>query len=333
MAANRSPVVPAAKDYLDLLNADSAALFESGNMRVKSERPLFERWQALHEKIQDRVKRNEDVPLVCVFELEELQIRLLPDHRVMSKAWSVRQSYRSIVSDDLRQKYDETKPPSVEDWSPHNIARVRSDMEDLVSGLHWWYVNAFRKECSLRTLKYELLRVTLLGLAVCICVTACLPYDSDPTDFMVVMAPVEVMLYVLYAGFLGAVASTVRRIQPVAEEPIASSDPLIKSSALDQGHVGVYLSIVLGAVFALVLYLILGTGLDKTLGPFAPALRYTSNAAQCSECAIYCYFLGLLPVGPGDFAKLLVWSFIAGFSERFVPDILDRFGKKASKSD
>ena len=333
MAANRSPVVPAAQDYLDLLKADSAALFESGNMRVKSEPELFKRWQALHDKIQGRVTRDEDVPLVCVFELEELQIRLLPDHRVMSKAWSVRQSYRSIVSSDLREKYDATKPPSLEDWSPHNIARVRSDMEDLVSGLHWWYVNAFRKEGSLRTLKYELLRVTLLGLGVCILVTACLPYDSSPTDFMAVMAPVEVMLYVLYAGFLGAVASTVRRIQPVAEAPIASSDPLIKSSAIDQGHVGVYLSIALGAVFALVLYLILGTGIDKSLVPLAPTLRLKACAAASDDCTIYCYFLGLLPVGAVDFAKLLVWSFIAGFSERFVPDILDRFGKEGSKSD
>lgn len=36
---------------------------------------------------------------------------------------------------------------------------------------------------------------------------------------------------------------------------------------------------------------------------------------------------------PSAFAKLLVWSFIAGFSERFVPNILNNFEKKAEDTN
>ncbi|MNY69252.1 hypothetical protein D3C86_2071590 [compost metagenome] len=36
---------------------------------------------------------------------------------------------------------------------------------------------------------------------------------------------------------------------------------------------------------------------------------------------------------PSAFAKLLVWSFIAGFSERFVPNILNNFIKKAEDTN
>ena len=34
---------------------------------------------------------------------------------------------------------------------------------------------------------------------------------------------------------------------------------------------------------------------------------------------------------PAAFAKLLVWSFIEGFSERFVPNILNNLGRKVEE--
>ncbi len=34
------------------------------------------------------------------------------------------------------------------------------------------------------------------------------------------------------------------------------------------------------------------------------------------------------PSGPAANAKAIVWGFISGFSERFVPDILNRFGSQ-----
>jgi len=327
MFAKRQPKVPAAQDYLDLIIADSAALFESGNARVAAEPELFARWKELHEKIRERLKNDLEVPMVCIFELEELQIRLLPDHRILSKAWSVRASYLSIVSKELAQKYAEMGPPDLKNPQPAEIPLIRSDMEDLVSGLHWWYVSAFRKENSLRRLKCALLWATLAGLCLCVGATAILAFDSAPGEFLNVMSPVEMIFYVLYAGFLGAVTSTIRRIQPVAEEPIATSDPLIKTTVIEQGHVGVYLSISLGAVFALVLYLVLATGVNLSIGPSTPKFRAVPPGQLCPDCTIYRFFLGLFPASPVDFAKLLVWAFVAGFSERLVPDMLDRFGK------
>lgn len=328
MASKKPGSAPVAKDYLDLLNAESAALFESDNARVKAQPELFKRWDELRTKIHDRLKEDGDIPLVCVFELEDLQIRLLPDHRVLSKAWSVRESYLSIVSKEIAQKYAENAPPDLKNSAARDVGPIRSDMEDLISGLHSWYVSTYRKESSLRRLKFSLLIAALAGLVMCILATAVLAWQGDGLgEFLRDMTPVEMICYVLYAGFLGAVTSTIRRIQPVAEESIAASDPFIKTIAIEQGHVGVYLSIALGAIFALVLYLAIGAGLEVALGGSTPKFLETTLTKPCPDCSIYAMFANLLPKTSADFAKLLVWSFIAGFSERLVPDMLDRFQK------
>lgn len=327
MATQKLPNIPIAKDYLDLLNADSASLLESDE-QSRAHPELFERWKTVRDQIKAGLEQDGDISLVCVFELEALQIRLLPDSRILSKAWIVRATYLSIVSKELMQKYVETNPPDLRNKTPtpEEMKRIRADVEDLVSGLQWWYVSAFRKDSSLRSLKSVLLLAALIGLGLCIGATMLLAWQAgDFGRFLRVMSPIETIFYVLYAGFLGAVTSTIRRIQPVAEESIAVSDPLIKTIAIEQGHLGVYLSITLGAIFALVLYLALGSGVNLALGPSAPRFAAGTPGSPCTNCAIFCFFTGLLPASSTEFAKLLVWSFVAGFSERLVPDMLDRF--------
>jgi hypothetical protein len=76
-----------------------------------------------------------------------------------------------------------------------------------------------------------------------------------------------------------------------------------------------------GAIGAVVLYMIFASGLVK--GDLFPAFAMSQFDPNRDD--FQNFVANWQPAEAIDYAKALVWSFIAGFSERFVPDLLDRF--------
>lgn len=78
-----------------------------------------------------------------------------------------------------------------------------------------------------------------------------------------------------------------------------------------------------GAIGAVVLYFFLRSGIIS--GHIFPNFAGSGTAASNAN-------FGEL-ASKADFGKLLVWSFIAGFSERLIPDTLERTESQADQSD
>jgi len=163
---------------------------------------------------------------------------------------------------------------------------------------------------------------------------------------------------VALCGIVGGCVSMLQRIQSAPTE----GDALFNLAALTNGWRGVSLSPLYGAIFASLLFILFAAGIlegsvfpkietvgSEKLQPVvtapAPANAAPADAAAPAAAAAAAtptpnetQRVGVLQVkdflketGPKDgvsFALLMIWSFIAGFAERLVPDTLNRLVAK-----
>lgn len=119
---------------------------------------------------------------------------------------------------------------------------------------------------------------------------------------------------VIAAGAAGALVSVLQRIHNVADDTFTG----LQSLNLWRIVAGFCFAFATGAAFALVLYMFFaGELLQGALFPkiVTPALNPDSPKWLGLD-----YFLAYTgPNSPPDAGKLFVWSFIAGFFEKFVP--------------
>jgi hypothetical protein len=115
-------------------------------------------------------------------------------------------------------------------------------------------------------------------------------------------------------GALGSFVSLQRRIKIL---------PDLDLRLLVESNYYLSLAPISGAILAGILYILFISGLLS--GELFP--KFESPAYDLSEGINRLFYV--TSNNPSDFAKLLFWSFVAGFSEKFVTDIVGRFEAKS----
>lgn len=137
---------------------------------------------------------------------------------------------------------------------------------------------------------------------------------------------VTIMLAVIVAGAGGGFVSNLRRLYRFQDVfPQRAYGQLFREMNF---YVVAYSLVpaVVGMIGAVMVYLMFAAGILK--GDLFPEFHCAEGL--CSD------FQGFVaswsPKDAAANAKAIVWGFIAGFSERFVPDILNRLGSENAKS-
>ena len=112
-------------------------------------------------------------------------------------------------------------------------------------------------------------------------------------------------------GLVGGFVSIQQRIKNIGEEEL---------ELLSRSWFQILLIPVYGGIFALVLYLALLGGIVNS--PIFPDFTVPTFSVPPTANDMRNLFVGTFPTTGVDFAKLVFWCFVAGFSERFVPQII-----------
>ncbi len=152
--------------------------------------------------------------------------------------------------------------------------------------------------------------------------------SGDPSTSSFGVTP---LMVVALGGVLGGFVSALRRLYAFA--PIFPSATFSFWSRRSTAYVLMYSAIppLVGAIAAVVVYLIFAGGMVQ--GPLFPMFDFDPRPGHPKDHTFGNFVANWGPKETIDYAKAFVWAFIAGFSEKFVPDILNRLGRSVEKPD
>lgn len=262
--------------------------------------------QQLLEKRQAKSLTWDDL-----YTFDLLMAQLLPVERLGREVWSLRSRYRDIAGLREYEAYLASKPPDPTGQVEEKA--LRADIEYLLSEIYLRYALAPVSQEVNDRISRRVTAVILVGVGILLVVILCNVFD-------VAQNYRSTLLSVLFVGAMGGLLSMQQRYQSISRE----GDPIDNISELNQGWSRLFLPAISGSVFAALFYmLILGEVLQGDLFPelvvFAPS-KADGNGVSLIEVLTYGS-----PTSTSSYAKLVVWSFLAGFAERLVPDTLSSF--------
>jgi len=127
----------------------------------------------------------------------------------------------------------------------------------------------------------------------------------------------ETLIFV--AGTVGGAVNSFRRVQSLTTAKAHESSAMTERLVTIQ----IYVSPIVGGVFAFVLYLIF-------MAEFVQGSFFPDFAAGKEAYTGYAHFAKVsVPATNADVAKAIVWAFIAGFAEGLVPNFISKIAKEA----
>ena len=223
-----------------------------------------------------------------------------------------RKTTNSVPADQsLLKAYEDSKPPSVQISNDAEVQSLRADLLALQAQLH--------ELCATRRVQIRarnfiaLLTVALSALAI---------FVTLQLDELLHIKD-TIVFDVFGVGMLGGVFSTLLRIQKF------KLGGNYEASALTQpgNQLSVILSPAIGGFGAVVLFVALAAGFLKTAAfPELPLKEFAVDS-DALESLFKVHILA-----PADAAKLYFLCFLAGFSERLVPDVISRLAVAAEKT-
>ncbi|GAC1493897.1 MAG: hypothetical protein NVS1B2_09620 [Vulcanimicrobiaceae bacterium] len=268
------------------------------------------------------------------YAIERETVELLPDADVPGELRMQRVRYAQIVSASEYGAYLKTAvdlegatpaPTAQQDASPTLAERQRNELRIVITRINYMLTLSPPKD-NVRgrlTLNTIAMMFVAVGFISVLYVTLSAREATEP---MVVRF--DTLFAVLLAGLVGGFVSVQQRLEAASDV-----DPLFKRVELESSGWSIIVSPVIGMIFACVFAAVMMSGLlEGSIFPkFVPFdCSDPRFGPRCTEHGLWYFSAGARPGDIASWAKLIVWSFAAGFLERLVPDIITRLSSVAT---
>jgi hypothetical protein len=263
------------------------------------------------QELVDRAEAGGTMTWGDAYTLDTAIAQMLPREYLHQRAWCLEVKYKDAVGN--AEAYDAfmkaEAPHLVNETDEHLRARIHNVIRELY---RLYTVISCREDMREKLSKSAM--QTLLIIVGLMAVILAIDYWFWSLRYF------DVWCMVFTAGATGGRLSLQRRLQSLPSHGESLSD-LVELS----GRMTVRFTPIIGGIFSVVLFLIFASGLAS--GSLFPTLTPQDGITDFKS-----FIANLQPKGTIEWGKLLVWSFIAGFAERFVPDTLDRLIAKSENS-
>ena len=295
-----------------------------------------------------------------VFRLEKTLIRFCSEQELRRRSWQIRSDFRDIAGQAGYDEYMKTRPPD-SSASGIDTEDLRSDLLQVQSRTHELYTALVARE-SVR----NILTMSMVGTVLMVMMTVMgliawqirqIPPQMMWWQIKGVHKLVTVLMLVVVFGGVGGFMSVLRRLQRDSGDRAHSLMGLL---SLRYGYWSIISAPLNGAMFSIILLLLFTSGVLKgavfpdmrvepaafrqlteqqkaqVLAGYPRADKTTHDSKEANSAAdepitLVDFLYNLHPITQKDYAALLIWSFLAGFAEQFVPDTLDRLAAQGNK--
>jgi hypothetical protein len=335
MVPKDQPFPKYARDYFAQLQAQYQLLLEESSVHPRP---------SVAKLIADSQQAPDSVTWADVFTLETAYLYALADSgdldRLRAEVLYMRKRYRDIIGPVAYVEYAQSVSADV---SKLTLGELRAELMALAERMRYIYTFVPPKEAIRNKMAMDAAWWTLGAIVFGLVIYAAL--------WSLTWAVITILV-VAFVGEMGGFLSLQQRLQSSGGD-----DPLYKELLLTNGWFSVVvIAPISGAVFAIVLYFIfvgglMTGGLFPRFGPLAsdanaassPTTSVASSAtalgsasptaatsSQTSPMNVTVFLKSAEPSEMQDWGKLLAWAFVAGFAERFVPDVLSRLTGQSS---
>ena len=332
----------ASQNYVEYLVSIAASLDQSQQAAALQERLLGLREQGARANLAD------------VLSLEYIYLDLLSDEAMQRDAWRTLERFQRVVPERVAKAEPTSNRKPAPDASMAVLVETGPALKEIIRSLirtiHTQYIANQARESAINQTRTFVLSVAAGSFLLLLFLNLLFVVISQFGIIHFRHLDEEAIQYVVLGwssivcgGILGAVLSTIQRLQNTLHSKVLCHDPVEEVLALNEGNTSILFTVLSGGAFAFLAYLLFASGIAGKLG-FAQGIfpnfvtpgeptRILNVARENNENIFFeSLAQSLHLVDWTDLCKLLVLAFLAGFAERLVPDALDRLARPISSS-